>query len=160
MKQRWYLLASVTMTVVTVVEADDHEEATELVRDREIEGVEGDGLMTEVWVVVVVSDGQFERLKFEVIAAAPGMKLVPPKPKWQWHMLASVTTRVLTVVEAANREEAIELGRRREIEGVQGNGHIENVWVVPDGQIDRLEFEVIVAKPAPQQDPWDSGESE
>ena len=67
MKQRWYLLASVTMTVVTVVEADDHEEATELVRDREIEGVEGDGLITEVWVV---PDGQIERLSFEVVAVA------------------------------------------------------------------------------------------
>ena len=67
MKPRWYLLASVTTTVATVVEADDHEEAMELARYREIEGVEGDGLITEVWVV---PDGQLERLSLEVVAVA------------------------------------------------------------------------------------------
>ena len=67
MKQRWYLLASVTTTVETVVEADDYEEAMELAPYREIEGVQGDGLITEVWVV---PDGQIERLSFEVVAVA------------------------------------------------------------------------------------------
>ena len=67
MKRQWYLLASVTTTVETVVEADDHEEAMELARYREIEGVQGDGLITEVWVV---PDGQIERLSLEVVAVA------------------------------------------------------------------------------------------
>ena len=148
MKRRWYLLASVTMSVITVVEAEDHEEAMELVRDREIEGVQGDGHIEAVWVV---PDGQIERLKFELIATALEMSV---GPKRQWHMLASVTTIVITEIEAANHEEAMELGRHREIGEVQGDGHIEAVWVVPDGQIDRLEFEVIAAGPALQ------GESE
>ena len=55
----------------------------------------------------------------------------------RWRVLASVTTTVMTEVEADDPETAMNLAYQRQIERVHGDGRIEEVWVVPDGRIER-----------------------
>lgn len=60
----------------------------------------------------------------------------------RWRVLASVTTTVMTEVEAKDPKTAMELAYQRQIERVHGDGKIDEVWVVPDGRIERNGLEV------------------
>ena len=60
----------------------------------------------------------------------------------RWRVLASVTTTVMTEVEAKDPKTAMALAYQRQIQRVHGDGKIDEVWVVPDGRIERTGLEI------------------
>ena len=59
----------------------------------------------------------------------------------RWRVLATVRTTLITEVEADDRQAALALACKRSIERVRGDGRENEVWVVPDGSIERAGLE-------------------
>ena len=59
----------------------------------------------------------------------------------RWRVFATVRTTLMTEVEADDRQAALALACKRSIERVRGDGRENQVWVVPDGSVERAGLE-------------------